>query len=137
MASHPPHPLNPLTIEETNLARSIVLTYHPDTLIDFRIISLQEPAKALLVPYLDLEHAGKLTVSSPRPPRLAKAHYDVIDGTKVPKYFEAIVDLRKKERVKVEEVPEGLHASLTVYVLHSIHDCCCRCCRRRRRRHCC
>ena len=110
------HPLQQLSIEETNAARGMVLANHPGALIDFRIITLQEPAKVDLVKYIDLEHAERLESSSPRPTRLARAHYDVIDESRTPVYLESIIDIDGGQIVAQKEVPEDRHASLTVYV---------------------
>lgn len=75
MVAYSPHPLSSLSTEETSLARRIILAGSPDDHIQFRMIYRQEPAKAELVPFLDLEHSGQLTSTSSRPPRLARVHY--------------------------------------------------------------
>jgi primary-amine oxidase len=108
------HPLAPMTIEEANIAREVVLSNLPDTVVDFRTSSLQEPVKAELIKFLDLEHAGKLTAESARPPRLIRVHYDAIDGSKVPKAMESVVDVEKKKRVQHELVSTECHPCLTV-----------------------
>ena len=111
----PPHPLTQLSIAETDVARDILLASHPGAAIYFRIVSLQEPAKAELVKFLDIEHAGRLNSSTPRPPRLAKIHYDAIEkGSKVPVYQEAVVDLDQKKRIQHQLISSEFHASLTV-----------------------
>lgn len=70
-----PHPLAALSLEEVKVARDVVLAASPGELIQFRMIYTQEPEKSKLVAFLELEHAGALTPSSPRPPRLARVHY--------------------------------------------------------------
>ncbi|KAF2436898.1 copper amine oxidase [Tothia fuscella] len=119
-----PHPLSGLSVEETNIAREVVLASLPNTVVDFRTTSLQEPAKADLIKFLDLEHAGKLTADSPRPPRLARVHYDAVDGSKVPKYMESVVDVEKKERVEHELVSTESHPSLTVHEFETFVEIC-------------
>ena len=111
---NPCHPLTSLSIEETNTARDVVLSYHPDAVVGFRMISLQEPAKAELIPFLELEHDGNLNNHASRPRRLAKVNYDVIDWSKAPKYMEAIVDVETKERISCELISDDVHACLTV-----------------------
>jgi primary-amine oxidase len=111
---NPPHPLASLTIDETNIARDVVLSCHPDTAIGFRTISLQEPAKAELIHFLELEHTENLSSNTPRPRRLAKVNYDVIDSSKTPKYMESIVDVETKEKVSAELINNDVHACLTV-----------------------
>ncbi|KAK3674803.1 hypothetical protein LTR78_005147 [Recurvomyces mirabilis] len=109
------HPLAQLTLDETNEARDVIVKLHSDAVVSFRIISLQEPAKADLVPLLELEHAGKLRSDSPRPPRLAKVHYDVIGGSKKPVYCEAVVNIEACKRISHETLPDDVHACLTTH----------------------
>ncbi|KAA8641336.1 uncharacterized protein ATNIH1004_002004 [Aspergillus tanneri] len=56
-----PHPLAILTEEETNIARDVVVSCHPNTVIDFHEIYLLEPPKVQLSEFLALEHAGRLS----------------------------------------------------------------------------
>ena len=110
-----PHPLSALSIGETNAARDIVLGLHPEDLLFFRNILLHEPPKSKLVPFLELEHSGKLSPDTPRPPRLAKVQYDVIaKGSKIPQYQESILDLGRKEQVEHKVIATKHHASLTM-----------------------
>lgn len=110
----PLHPLRILSIEETAQARDIILTQHPKEVIVFREIFLQEPAKAELIKYLDLEHSGRLSPTSPRPARLAKCQYDVIGSDKIPYYHESTVDVENKTRVKHEIVGKQHQAALAL-----------------------
>ena len=119
MATSQPHPLQSLSIAETTIARDVILQSHPEIVVVFRIITLQEPAKADLIKFLELEHTSKLTSGSPRPPRLAKAHFDVVEKQRISKYFETIVDIDKRSIVAQEEVTDDVHASLTVYAASS------------------
>ncbi|KAH8890097.1 copper amine oxidase [Thozetella sp. PMI_491] len=123
MANPIPHPLSDLTIEETNRARDIVVALHPNTVIDFRVIYLLEPPKAEVLPFLALEHAGKLTAETPRPARLAQTRYDVIGGSKVPQYHESVIDLNTQKRVNHQIVGSEHHASLTVFEFDVLVKC--------------
>ena len=116
MALH--HPLFPLTVEETDAARDIILKSHPGASIYFRIITLLEPPKAELTKFLDIEHSGQLSASTPRPARLAEVKYDALErSSKVPVYTESWVDIGRKETIKTELISTEFHASLTLYVL--------------------
>jgi primary-amine oxidase len=117
-----PHPLSNLSLEETNYARSIILTTE-DTgvVIHFRSIFLQEPAKKDLVLFLEVEHSGRLNVDSARPARLAQCHYDVVQGDKAFHSYETIVKLDSGEVIKKELIHESHHAMLTMYV-HKIES---------------
>ncbi|KAL2060121.1 hypothetical protein VTL71DRAFT_9943 [Oculimacula yallundae] len=109
-----PHPLLPLTIEESHRARDIVLGLHKNSIIDFRAIALEEPPKAELKPFLDLENSGKLQANSPRPARLARANYDVIGVDKVAKYCESLIDVSRGVLVDQITVEKPAHAALTL-----------------------
>jgi primary-amine oxidase len=110
----PSHPLSILSIDETNLAREIVLAHHDKEVIDFREIFLQEPTKAELVKYLQLEHSGRLSPTSARPARLAKCQYDVIGSDRIPSYHECVVDIGSKQRIKHEVIGKEHQAALTL-----------------------
>lgn len=108
------HPLLPLTIPEVHVARNIVLSIHKNSILDFRSLSLEEPPKAELQPFLDLEHAGLLKADTPRPARLARVTYDVISGDRVAKYYESLVDVLNGTIVSQEVVDQPAHAALTL-----------------------
>lgn len=114
------HPLAILSPEETNTARDLVRAAYPTgTILDFREIYLNEPPKSQLLEFLALEHAGRLSPTTPRPPRLALCQYDVIgaDGAdRIPEYHESVVDLAARKRVKHTIVGKQHHAALTLFV---------------------
>ncbi|KAK1480407.1 copper amine oxidase [Colletotrichum cuscutae] len=90
-----PHPLTALSGDEFRAARDIISKlFDPDVSLFFRCIFLQEPKKEELVPYLQAEHARKLTDETPRPPRRARVQYDVIRSGKRPEYTQSVVDLK-------------------------------------------
>ncbi len=111
-----PHPLHPLSICEAHVARDVVLSSHTNSIIDFRSLSLKEPPKAELLPFLELENAGLLTVATSRPARLAIVTYDVIGGDRIAKYFESLVDVGVfgGKLVRQEVVSKPAHAALTL-----------------------
>lgn len=54
------HPLSPLTASEISRASDLIRHLYPSaTRLHFKAVTLEEPEKARLVPYLDAEHAGK------------------------------------------------------------------------------
>lgn len=122
-----PHPFKTLSLEETRITRDVVLSHYPKAVvIDFREIFLQEPSKALMKAYLELEHAGQPGQSpqSKRPPRLAKCQYDVVGADKIPEYHEAVVNVETRKRIKHEVVGKEFHAALTVWEFgHLIQAC--------------
>lgn len=58
--SLPIHPLSPLTSAEISKASALVKgLYPPQTGFQFKAVTLEEPEKARLVPYLETENAGQ------------------------------------------------------------------------------
>ena len=54
------HPLSPLTSSEISASAGFIKgLYPPKTDLLFKTITLEEPAKALVAPYLDAEHVGR------------------------------------------------------------------------------
>lgn len=56
------HPLGPLTANEISESATLIRALWPsNTSLQFKSITLQEPNKAELVPFLAAEHSGKST----------------------------------------------------------------------------
>ena len=106
-----PHPLDILSAQETNSARDLILSLHPDAVLSFREIYLEEPPKVQLIQYLTAEHSGR---NAARPHRTALVQYDVIGSDRVPEFHEAVVDLDEKKRISHAVVDRSQHASLTL-----------------------
>lgn len=110
-----PHPLEQLTISESKRARDVSRRAYKDAVIDFRTISLEEPPKAQLQKFLEIEHSGSLQPSTPRPDRLARVAYDVIGSDKIPVYHESLIDVRNGLEVGHEVIDaKHHHAALTL-----------------------
>lgn len=72
--SYPEHPLGPLTASEiTETAKLIKSVWPENTNCQFKTITLQEPDKAELAPFLIAEHAG--TPTSPIDRRAFVVYY--------------------------------------------------------------
>ena len=55
----PAHPLCPITSAEIQQSARLIKSLYPaKTDFSFKVITLEEPDKAQLVPYLDAEHSG-------------------------------------------------------------------------------
>ncbi|TDZ36599.1 Copper amine oxidase 1 [Colletotrichum spinosum] len=118
------HPLSALSIDETSSAAEVIRKLHPNSIIQFRVIYLREPAKKDLIKFLDLEHASQLIPETPRPPRQATVHYVVVEGNNAPKSIEAVVDLGKRERVWEKVVDTNVHPSFTLHELEETVKIC-------------
>ena len=110
----PTHPLQMLSVSETEIARDIVLSAHPDHVIEFRQIDLKEPNKKDLLQFLQIEHDGQLSETTPRPSRMAKCHYDIIAANRTIEYHESVVDLEQKKMSEKIVVGKEFCPSLTL-----------------------
>lgn len=109
-----PHPLDQLRAAEIDIARDVILSLYPSSVIHFRSIHAEEPSKASLVEFLTAEHAGTLRDDTPRPPRQAKVQYDVVSADKKHEYTESLVDINSKKEVKRETFDAACQPSLTM-----------------------
>lgn len=112
------HPLEQLKISECNQARDVVRGMHREAVISFRTISLEEPPKAQLQKFLEIEHSGNLQPDTSRPGRLARVSYDVIGINKIPVFHESVVDVCNGIEVAHEIIDAKHHAPLTMYAAH-------------------
>lgn len=108
------HPLQQLSIAECNIARDVILGQRSGKhVVDFRTIALEEPAKALLQPYLEAECEGTLK-STDTLPRLARVAYDVASENKTFEFYESVVDLGTRRITVNELIDSAHHAPLTL-----------------------
>ena len=95
------HPLDPLSPAEITSATAILRSVYPaDSPIHFKAVTLDEPAKHLVLPYLDAEHKG---LALPIVPRTAYILYVMVNTHKA---FEAIVDFASGKLVSNIQIPE-------------------------------
>ncbi|KND87736.1 Copper amine oxidase 1 [Tolypocladium ophioglossoides CBS 100239] len=115
-----PHPLAQLSKDEFTRARDFIVKLHGsgDALF-FRSIHLQEPRKAELVPFLEAEHAGKLTDETARPPRLALVEYDIL-GADRHEHTRSVVHLGTGEIVSKHTAEE---TSYPYYTIGEFSEC--------------
>lgn len=112
-----PHPLQDLAEVEVTKARDLILQLHPNKIIEFRQIGLQEPKKAELAAFLRAEHANEDLNSIPRPPRQARCHYDILSpAEKQVQYHEVIIDVEKEEVVDQVKIDPKIEPGLTLCV---------------------
>jgi primary-amine oxidase len=110
-----PHPLDPLSVIETNAARQIILDVRgTEAIIYFRSIALEEPLKAELIKFLDLEHAGQIAIDTKWPARVAKVQYDVVKGDGSHEYMESLIDIETEKETKLRIVEKMYQAALTM-----------------------
>ena len=109
-----PHPLDQLSIEESDYAREVILNARGSKVaINFRSIFVDEPPKQELSRFLDLENAGRVTSHTPRPARVAKVQYDVIRDDRQHEYMESCVDVESGKETQQRVVEKMHQAALT------------------------
>lgn len=112
-----PHPLDQLSVAESDVARQVVLEARGAAVaLNFRSIALEEPPKNELVKFLELEHADSVTPQTPRPDRLAKVSYDIVHGDRSHEYTESFINVRSATEVSRRVVDKVYQAGLTTYV---------------------
>ena len=100
------HPLDPLTSNEISAASAVIrASYPPGSPLHFKAVSLEEPPKSLLVPYLEAEHGGR-----PRPfiSRIAYVLYVTLNTSKT---WEALVDLSTRKLIGNVQIPHDCQAA--------------------------
>lgn len=107
-----PHPLSILTDTELSAASAIlkklVAAQEPDLNIRFKSISLAEPPKSLLLPYLDAEAAGVSAEALPYVPRCVSCIWSANNERRV---TESVVDLTTGLEVSRSQAEKGQHGS--------------------------
>ncbi|KAI5481939.1 hypothetical protein MNV49_000216 [Pseudohyphozyma bogoriensis] len=99
------HPLDPATATEIEQAVAIIRAeYAAETRLHFKCAGLEEPPKAVMLPYLQAERAGKKV---PAPPRCMFLMYYI---KFTPRLFEAIVDVTNGKIVHHLELPRDYNA---------------------------
>ncbi|ANB11905.1 putative peroxisomal copper amine oxidase [Sugiyamaella lignohabitans] len=97
------HPLDQLTADEINRAVKLIKSRYSGKLLHFKNVETEEPPKALLVPYLEAEKAGRPIAP---PPRIAYNIYYVLDDKKAE---EAWIDLGTNTIIKTAVIPKPHH----------------------------
>lgn len=124
-----PHPLAELSQPEFLQARDAVIKIHGASQpLFFRAVYLQEPAKAELLPFLNAEHSGTLTDSTPRPIRAASVEYDVLLAD-AQVFHRAVVNVTSGKIVSNQAIPRANNAfpHFNVYGFSTCSFCACKC----------
>ncbi|KAG5973142.1 hypothetical protein E4U55_000657 [Claviceps digitariae] len=124
MAAEQPHPFAQLSVDEFNKAREIIIKlYGNSQSIYFRQISLEEPIKESLIPFLEAEHAGTVTAKTPRPIRQARVEYDLIKPKKHD-VVRSVVDLASSKVTSSDTVTASAFPYYTTDELYQFLDHC-------------
>lgn len=100
------HPFDPLTPDEISRASKLVRPHFGRHNPEFRVVTLQEPRKSQMIPFLDKEHRRQVTGSAPA--RCARVEV-VLESSSGNMLFELAVDLDRNEVVAKQHHP-GKHS---------------------------
>lgn len=103
-----PHPFAPLSgAEIINAATIIRKSWPQDTDLQFRVITLREPDKSTVIPFLDAENKGE-SYSTP----LARKAFVVYYLRNTSKLHEAVVDLSEQKVEYNLRLGPNIHANI-------------------------
>ncbi|KAJ4298381.1 hypothetical protein N0V88_003411 [Collariella sp. IMI 366227] len=111
------HPFDPLTPEEIQLAADVLKCHHIGAHIIFRVITLSEPPKAAMIPFLEKEH-GEEKGTAKVPARLAMVQAHVNQA-----FFEYRIDLEAQDVVS-EEALQGRHSHVDRDYMEKVEMAC-------------
>ncbi|KAF2457990.1 amine oxidase [Lineolata rhizophorae] len=115
-----PHPLDDLSPSEISQAAEYIREAYPNAHINFRVITLSEPPKAVLEPYLRTERSGFKSSAPAKPARMAYVQYYV----NTPQDFREVhVDLDKRELLN-KNVLKGVHSFSVSSDMEKIEKAC-------------
>ncbi|KAJ5092276.1 hypothetical protein NUU61_007146 [Penicillium alfredii] len=115
------HPLDPLAPREIAQAASIVRAAFPGQSPNFRFITLKEPAKYDLVPFLEREHLKQPPLT--RPPRTAHVQVVIRGDSASNELIELLVDLNRGVVSKKEHLP-GKHSFIDSAYMKAVEKSC-------------
>ncbi|KAM0716242.1 hypothetical protein Q7P37_007687 [Cladosporium fusiforme] len=118
------HPFDPLTPDEISRAATIVRPHfgQQDPQINFRVITLQEPPKQQMIPYLDHEH-HRTHEKAKRPARRARVEVVVELPEEKNALFELLVDL-DSEKVIAKQHHRGKHSYIDAAYMQQVEAAC-------------
>ncbi|KAL7892140.1 copper amine oxidase [Trichoderma sp. SZMC 28014] len=123
MASHYPHPFDPLSPDEIQKAASIVRPCFAGQELNFRFITLKEPPKKHMIAFLDRQRNG-LTAEAARPARQARVQVIAAPAPKEAlQLFELIIDLDEQSVVKLENL-KGKHSYIDSSYMGEVEKAC-------------
>ncbi|KAN0106449.1 putative copper amine oxidase [Hyaloscypha variabilis] len=112
------HPLDPLTADEIIQVSSLLKAKSPDTSLHFKIITILEPPKAQLRPFLIAERNGG---TQPRPPRKASSLYYHLGTADL---FLAEVNLDTNSVDSIKKLAPELHGQNDIDESMALRDAC-------------
>ncbi|CAG9982779.1 unnamed protein product [Clonostachys byssicola] len=115
------HPFQPLDAEEVLQAAQIARAVFPGKSPNFRVITLQEPPKKLMVRWLASQDLNHNDVE--KPPRFARVQVVLLEGEGPGQLYDLLVDLDQSTVVKKEHMA-GKHSYIDSNYMRAVEEAC-------------
>jgi primary-amine oxidase len=115
------HPFDPLSPDEISRAAATVRPHFGSQEPNFRVITLQEPPKKEMIPFLDDEHAGRATEQAPV--RCARVEVVIRLSEEQNGLFELSVDL-DNNKIIAKQHHRGKHSYIDTTFMQQVEAAC-------------
>jgi primary-amine oxidase len=115
------HPFDPLSSDEISRAAATVRPHFGSQEPNFRVITLQEPSKKEMIPFLDNEHAGRATEQAPV--RCARVEVVIRLSEEQNGLFELSVDL-DNNKIIAKQHHHGKHSYIDTTFMQQVEAAC-------------
>lgn len=115
------HPFDPLGPDEISRAAAIVRPHFGAQEPNFRVITLQEPPKKEMIPFIDNEHAERACDHAPM--RCARVEVVISASEEDNGLFELVVDL-DDDRIIAKQHQRGKHSYIDTTFMQQVEAAC-------------
>lgn len=115
MASVSPHPFDPITPGEIQLAVRILEAAFPGVPLRYKRIDAQEPIKKDLIPYIEAERLRQPL--PPKPARILLAYFNRLDNGA---FYKTLVNADTRSIVYAKELPKEVQVSLIMHPVPAV-----------------
>lgn len=107
-----PHPFDPITPGEIQLAVRILKAGFPGVPLRFKRIDIQEPIKNDVVPYIEAERLRQPL--PPRPARILLAYFHRLDNGA---FYKTLLNADTRSIIHAKEIPREVQVSFTYHIV--------------------
>ncbi|KAA8642015.1 uncharacterized protein ATNIH1004_010955 [Aspergillus tanneri] len=114
-----PHPFDPITPAEIQLATKILQAAFPRVNLRYKKIDIQEPPKKDVVPFVEAERLGKPL--PPRPARLLQVMFHRLDTGA---FYRALLNAGSRSVISAKELPKEIQGPVDIDEMGEIEQLC-------------